>query len=456
MLNGSVSHWWAAAPPERRARLAPDRPIEADVAIVGAGYTGLWTAWYLKEADPSLRIVLLEREHAGFGASGRNGGWLSGLLAGSRERWAKEFGRDAVVAAQRQAFATVDEVEGWTGAQGVDCDLVRGGSLDVATSAPALERIRAAIAYQREWGFGEEDWRELTAGELGERIAVEGARGATFTPHCARIDPVKLVRGLAEAVVRAGVELYEDTPVTAIEPGVARTPLGDVRARWVVRATEGFTHGLAPRQLIPMNSAMIVTPPLDAATWERIGWDGCETLHDAAHVYCYLQRTADGRIAIGGRGIPYRYGSRTDRRGEVAERDRRAARRAPAQAVRPRDRAGARVGRRPGRRARLVPSGHGGQGFRARFRRGVRRPRRRDREPRSAHPARPAARARLGARPLALGATCPAPLGVRAAALHRRALRVRALPAGRPARGAHRAAVAIRRSGHPDRGPLTV
>ena len=314
-----VSHWWAAAggPPPRRDPLAG--PIEADVAIVGAGYTGLWTAWYLKEAEPSLRVVVLEREHAGFGASGRNGGWLSGLLAGSRERWAAEYGREAVVALQRAAFAAVDEVADWTRHHGVDCDLVHGGSLDVATSAPALERLRAAIAYQRAWGFGEDDWRELEVQELATRVAVDGARGATFTPHCARLDPVKLVRGLASAVVGAGVELYEDTPVSAIAPGIVRTPHGDVRARQIVRATEGFTHALAPRRLIPMNSAMIVTPPLDDATWARIGWDGYETFHEAAHVYCYLQRTADGRIAIGGRGIPYRYGSRTDRRGEVAE-----------------------------------------------------------------------------------------------------------------------------------------
>jgi glycine/D-amino acid oxidase-like deaminating enzyme len=320
LVNGDVSFWWSTlgGPPAPRAPLPG--PLEADVAIVGAGYTGLWTAWYLKEADPSLRVVLVEREHAGFGASGRNGGWLSGLLAGSRERWARRFGREAVVAAQREMFATVGEVADWCGREGVECDLVRGGQVDVATSAPGLERFRAQLAWQRSWGFGEEDWRELSADEVAARIRVRGARGGVFTPHCARVHPAKLVRGLAAAVERAGAEIYEQTPATEIGPRVVRTTRGDVRARWVIRATEGYTHALEARRLIPMNSAMIATAPLGDAQWRAIGWEGAETLRDSAHAYCYLQRTPDGRIAIGGRGIPYRYGSRTDRRGEIAPR----------------------------------------------------------------------------------------------------------------------------------------
>jgi glycine/D-amino acid oxidase-like deaminating enzyme len=321
---GETSFWWAslggAGGADSRAPLPG--PLECDVAIIGAGYTGLWTAWYLKQADPSLHVVVLEREHAGFGASGRNGGWLSGLLAGSRERWAADFGRDAVIAAQREMFKTVDVVSDFCTEEGVDCDLVGSGQLDVATSEPGLARARALVAWQRSWGFGDEDWRLLSRDEVTARIGIRRARGGIFTPHCARVHPVKLVRGLAEAVERAGVVIYEHTPVAAIHSH-ARRPVVEiattgrrVQARWVVRATEGYTDALARRRLIPMNSAMIVTEPVGDA----VHWPGQELLRETAHLYCYLQRTADGRVAIGGRGIPYRYGSRTDRNGEIAAR----------------------------------------------------------------------------------------------------------------------------------------
>ena len=320
MRIGGVSFWWASLGGMPPARDPLPGPLEADVAIVGGGYTGLWTAWYLKQAAPELRIVVLEREQAGFGASGRNGGWLSGLLAGLREAWARRHGRDAVVRAQRAMFETVDEVAAWCDAEDVDCDLVRGGTLDVATSVPALRRLQRHLAWERSWGFGEDDWVGLSERDLADRVAVAGARGALFTPHCARVHPAKLVRGLADAAARAGVEIFERTPVTEIRPRLAVTPRGDVGARWVVRATEGYTPGLAGerRAVVPLNSAMVVTEPLGEDFWAATGWDGAETLRDAAHAYCYLQRTADGRIAIGGRGIPYRFGSRTDRGGEIA------------------------------------------------------------------------------------------------------------------------------------------
>lgn len=311
MVNGDTSFWWAdIGRPPRRPSLQED--IECDVAIVGGGFTGLWTAWYLRRADPGLRVVVLEKEFCGFGASGRNGGWVSGLLAGKRERWAAEFGRDGVIEAQREMFRAVGEVKGFCDEEGVDCDLVVGGSLDVARSQPALRRLRERVEWQRSWGFGEEDWRELGRDEL--EVEVAGALGGVYTPHCARVHPAKLVRGLADAVERMGVEIHESTDVCRISGDISTTTRHSVRARWVVRATEGYSHALAPRSLIPMNSSMIVTEPLDEHAWK----DGM-TLRDAAHTFCYLQRTADGRIAIGGRGKPYRYGSRTDRDGEIGQ-----------------------------------------------------------------------------------------------------------------------------------------
>ena len=314
--NGGISHWYreiGTAPP--RAPLPGDR--HADVCIVGGGYTGLWTAYYLKQARPELEIVVLEREFAGFGASGRNGGWLSDHFAGSREAMARSHGRDAVLSLQRQMQLAVDEVIAVCDTEGIDADIVKHGVLTVARSAAQQERLDAHLSEERAWGLTPEDSAALTAGELEARVRISGARGATFSPHCARVQPAKLVIGLAAAVARLGVTIYEDTTVQAIAPGRARTDRGTVRAPIVLRCLEGFTASLEGEQrtLLPLNSAMIVTDPLGDERWSQIGWDGAELIGDFAHAYMYAQRTADGRIAIGGRGVPYRFGSRTDRWG---------------------------------------------------------------------------------------------------------------------------------------------
>ncbi|HEX4804928.1 MAG TPA: FAD-binding oxidoreductase [Conexibacter sp.] len=318
MRVGEVSFWMRALGAQPRRAPLPG-PLEVDVAIVGAGFTGLWTAYYLARAEPGLRIAVLEREFAGFGASGRNGGWVSGFLSGPARVYARHGGPRGVAALQRAMLATVDEVGAVLAAERIDADWVKGGGVGVACDGAQAARLGAEVAAAREWGLGPDDLRLLDADELAARVRVAGARGGTFTPHVARVDPAKLVRGLAAAVERRGVAIYEDTAVTEVRPHVAVTARGEVRARWVVRATEGYTPGLrgAGRTLVPVNSSMVATAPLGAAVWDELGWAGRETLHDAAHVYVYAQRTADDRIALGGRGVPYRYGSATDRRGET-------------------------------------------------------------------------------------------------------------------------------------------
>ena len=319
MRTGELGFWWRSlgGPPPVREPLGG--PIDADVAIVGAGYTGLWTAYYLKRAQPSLRVVVLEAERVGYGASGRNGGWVSGFFSGSPRAYERGGGRErggraSYVALQREMFATVGEIARVLERERIDADLLAGGRLAVALDRPQAERLREEVAALHALGFGDGDERELPAAELAARVRVAGAQTATFSPHVARVQPAKLVRGLAAAVERAGVPIYERTPVRELRPHAALTDAGAVRARWVVRATEGYTASLRGlrRALAPINSSMIVTERLPSEVWREIGWDGCETLEDAAHVFVYAQRTADGRIAIGGRGVPYRFGSRTD------------------------------------------------------------------------------------------------------------------------------------------------
>jgi glycine/D-amino acid oxidase-like deaminating enzyme len=323
MRVGDLGFWWHSlgGPPSPGPPLPG--PLEADVAIVGAGFTGLWTAFYLKRARPSLRIVVLEAEHVGFGASGRNGGWVSGFFSGRPALYERNGDREGVVRLQRAMFETVGEIGSVLAREGIEADFHQGGQLSVATDRAQLAHMREEVASARErGGLLEEDLHELGPAELEERVRVAGALGASFTPHVARVHPAKLVRGLAEAVRRLGVEIYEGTPVSSIAPGEARTPFGTVRADWVVRATEGYTADLQGlrRALVPMNSSMIVTEPLPVEAWQSIRWREQELMGDCAHVYVYLQRTADGRIAIGGRGVPYRYASRTDGRGATAQR----------------------------------------------------------------------------------------------------------------------------------------
>jgi glycine/D-amino acid oxidase-like deaminating enzyme len=319
VYTDDLGFWWRSlgGPPAARPPLLG--PREADVVIVGAGYTGLWTAYYLKRADPSLDIVVLEREFAGFGASGRNGGWVSGFFSGPPSVYERRGGRDGFAALQRAMFATVDEVGGVLTEHDIDAQFVKGGYLSVALNQAQAMRLRDRVACARARGLGEEHLRELSHESLAARLRIAGARSATFSPHVARVHPARLLRGLAETVERFGVTIHEGTPVSEIQPHAAVTPTGIVNARWVVRATEGYTPGLRglQRALVPINSSMIATVPLAPDAWEEIGWEGSEVLDDAAHVYVYLQRTEDGRIAIGGRGVPYRFGSHTGGRGDT-------------------------------------------------------------------------------------------------------------------------------------------
>jgi glycine/D-amino acid oxidase-like deaminating enzyme len=317
-VNGGISFWYAGTGiPLPREPLPGD--AEADVVIVGGGFTGLWTAYYLKQAVPFLRITVLEARFCGYGASGRNGGWLYNGIAG-RDRYAKLHGHDAAVALQQAMNSTVAEVVRVAAAEGIDADIKQGGVLEVAYSPAQLARLRAY--HEREAAFGEKDRLLLGAAESARRIRAAGTVGASWTPHGARIQPVKLLQGLAAAVERLGVTVHESTAVTEIRPKHAVTPYGTVRAPYVLRCTEGFTASVKGqrRTWLPMNSSMIVTEPLPQELWDTIGWEGGETLGDMAHAYMYAQRTADGRIALGGRGVPYRFGSRTDNDGRTSER----------------------------------------------------------------------------------------------------------------------------------------
>ncbi len=285
--------------------------VSCDVAVVGAGFTGLWTAYYLLREDPTLRVVVLEAETAGFGASGRNGGWCSALFPAGPDKLARLPGSSyAAARAQHAAMQdSVDEVVRVAGEEGIDADVTKGGTVVVARTPVQLARARAEVEHARLWG--RDDLTLLSAEEAASVVRMSRTLGATYTPDCAAIHPWRLVRGLAAAVERLGGTIHEHTRVTRIAPRRVVTEHGTVRADVVVRATEGYTPGLPGhrRAVVPVYSLMVATEPLPDAVWEEIGLAGRATFSEHRHLVVYGQRTADGRLAFGGRGAPYHFGS---------------------------------------------------------------------------------------------------------------------------------------------------
>jgi len=315
-----ASVWWATL----TSPLAPRAPLEGDldvdVAIVGAGFTGLWTAIGLLRRDPTLRVAILESAVAGAGASGRNGGWASALYPLSFARAAAVYGDDATRRLRLALRAGVGELGSDAAAEGVDFDFHRGGTITVARTELQARRLQAEIDESYALGDTESDVAWLDASAASARCAADAVIGAMFTPHCAAVHPAKLVTGLAQAAEARGATIYESTEVTSIvaadrwRRARAVTRTGTVRADVVVRATEGFTTSFAGarRAIVPLYSLVIATEPLPPSFFERVGLADRETFNDARHLLIYGQRTADDRIVFGGRGAPYHFGSKVD------------------------------------------------------------------------------------------------------------------------------------------------
>jgi glycine/D-amino acid oxidase-like deaminating enzyme len=294
-LARGLSFWHDTVDDDLTPRAPLSGSVEADVAIVGGGLTGLWTAYYLLKASPTLRVVVLEKEFAGFGASGRNGGWCSALFPRSTASLEKAHGLEAALAMRRAMIGTVDEVGRVTELEGIACDFVKGGTVAFARTPVQARAADAEVAEAAEYGVD----------------ALERREASVFDPNCARVHPAKLVRGLARVVERLGGTIYEQTEVTGWTSGSVSAIHGTVTATNVIVALEGYgaTVRQTHRRVLPLYSLMIATAPLSDEVWDAIGIDHGQTFTDFRHLLVYGQRTADNRFAFGGRGARYHWGS---------------------------------------------------------------------------------------------------------------------------------------------------
>ena len=311
-----LSLWWdELGEPTPRASLSGD--LDVDIAIVGGGFTGLWTARSLKEIDRDLRIAIIEKEVCGFGASGRNGGWASALFAASDAKIARESGMSQAHAMRQAMNESIGAIERATREDGIECHFAQGGTIVMARNDAQVSRSHDEILEARSLGFDEDTVHWLDAKDAATVLRARNLMGGTYTPHCASLQPAKLVRGLSDSLERKGVVIYEQTTARSLHPGTAHsrpcvvTENGTVRADVVVRATEGWTSQFqeSRKAVIPVYSLMIATEPLSQEQWFEIGLQNRETFADHRHMVIYGQRTHDGRIAFGGRGAPYHFGS---------------------------------------------------------------------------------------------------------------------------------------------------
>lgn len=302
--------WWLGQEPLPAPAPTLAGPADADVVVIGGGFTGMWTAWLIREAEPDAHVVLLESGVCGHGPSGRNGGFVNSMwfsLASMRPR----FGDAGALAVARAAAAAVGEIGAWCSDHEIDAWFHRGGYLQVST-APAYDGVWApTVAACQE--LGEQEVAVPLAGQqVKDRCASPLFRGGAFFPGSATVNPARLALGLRAKLLEAGVVIHEGTPAEGIDAAdgqvTVRTPGGDVRARQTVLAAGGAQEAAGPlrRRLTLTSSHMVITEPVPDLL-EEIGWTGGECITDARHMLHYFRTTPDGRIAFGwggGRVVP--------------------------------------------------------------------------------------------------------------------------------------------------------
>lgn len=302
------SYWWQSLPEWK-----PLAPVvaneEFDVIIIGAGYTALWSAYFLHQAQPNLKIGIIESKHVGYGASGRNGGWVSSFWPTSLAKISKSHGRETAILFQRVLHNLVVDFGNTLQTIGVDADFQHAGTINLARTQPQLDRLNREVNEYRIFGFAADDYHLSSNTEL--LPTATNTLAGLVSPHCASIHPAKLVRELAMVVLSQGTRIFENSTATAIKTGMVKVNDQTITAKQIIVATEGYSHKITPRVTAPIHSLMFVTSPIPNDLLDTLRIKPGITFNDARNLIIYGQRTKDNRIAFGGRGAPYRFGSKT-------------------------------------------------------------------------------------------------------------------------------------------------
>lgn len=296
--------WWSLVDHPTFERDSLDQ--NWDVAIVGGGFSGLWTAHHLLKSEPDLKIAIFEMGQIGSGASGRNGGWVSGLYPKSDEALAKNFSAAQISDLHSQLEIAIDEIGDFAEREGIECGFKKGGTLTIATNGGQLHRLRKDLGFQG---------RQETISQ----VAMNSAMGSTYSPHCAAVNPAALIAGLANSLAKRGVAIFENHLAMVTDKKELYINGKRISANFVVLAVEAYLA--QPRQQIPIYSLIVATEPLHENLLSQIGLKNRQTFSEATHLVTYAQLTGDNRIVVGGRGAPYSWGSRRRDRLESRGKD---------------------------------------------------------------------------------------------------------------------------------------
>jgi glycine/D-amino acid oxidase-like deaminating enzyme len=292
----------------------PDAPLEgdmqADLVIVGGGFSGLWTAYHLLKADPGMTVIVIEASAVGYGASGRNGGFAMTLIHQGLKTLAATVGDERAKALHLAAEEAIHGISSVCEAEGIGADLQPNGLLTVSNTPLQDTIIREEVETAERLGLSGVTFLEQA--EIREAIHSETFRCAVREEACTLLNPARLVRGLKDAVIRAGGRVFEQTPMDRLEEtadGVlVVTPKGQIKSQRALLAANAYGSRIPQlrRYVMPFYSYILLTEPLSDEQWSRVGWEGREGLEDRRTFLHYMRPTVDGRMMWAGRDAPYR------------------------------------------------------------------------------------------------------------------------------------------------------